>query len=245
MKSGYDISEIVLNLLLVGRKLRNLFPLALLAVTIAFIADSRLNPVQSVQSFFQSPAQSPVLPTPTDTPPPVPTDTPAPAPTDTPVPPTNTPVPASTNTPIPPTNTPVPPTNTPLPAPVQPANTAVESGPVAPAGTGNGNSAVENSTGTETENVPQPIPIGPATPVNPPIAQEQPTPLTPIEPTIALDGPGAIVEEQGVVLNEVALIDTIVQWFASLWLCIGVGIILLVPLIFLFLQLRGARLLRG
>jgi len=46
------------------------------------------------------------------------------------------------------------------------------------------------------------------------------------------------------VVNEVKLIDTIVQWIAWLWLCVGVGVILLVPIFFLFLQLRGSRLNR-
>lgn len=50
--------------------------------------------------------------------------------------------------------------------------------------------------------------------------------------------------DAGVVINEVKLIDTIFQWFAWGWMCLGVGFILLILLIFPFLQIRGSHLKR-
>jgi cytoskeletal protein RodZ len=159
------------------------------------------------------------------------------SPPQSPVLATNTPLPPPTNTPPPaPTNTPQPQaTNTPQPAPtdasaVEPTNTA----PPVP---------------TDTPMPPQPE----ATPT--PTATAQPTvdsAAVEVAPTITLPPPVAPpvagAEEQGassgVVVNEVELIDTVVEWFAYLWLCVGVAIILVVPFLFLFLQVRGKHLNR-
>jgi len=51
-------------------------------------------------------------------------------------------------------------------------------------------------------------------------------------------------EEPVSIINPVELVDTVVQLFAWGWLCVGIGIILLVPIIFIFLQLRGSHLNR-
>lgn len=139
--------------------------------------------------------------------------------TNTPVPPqpTNTPVPPQpTNTPIPaPTLTPPPPTSTTAPTQAEPV-------PVA-------------STPTA---LPQPDEASLPTPA---VLDTQPgTELIPIVP-----GEGPIVdsvpeEESGFyIINEVALIDTLLQWFAWFWLCFGVAIILMIPLVFVYLQIRG------
>lgn len=90
---------------------------------------------------------------------------------------------------------------------------------------------------------PLPVPTNTPRPEAPP--PELPPPPAPVEGAQTTETqPPLPPEDSGVVINEVKLIDTIVQWFAWLWLCAGVGIILLVPIIFLFLQLRGSRLSR-
>jgi hypothetical protein len=176
----------------------------------------------TVYSFFQSPAISPVEQPPTNTPepptpPPPATDTPAPAQAaDTPTPP-----PADTPTPEPtPTETPI---------------SAVVEGEDAPGG--------ELSTDTETpleEQQAQALPEGAERPVAPVVAPVPATPLVQLPPSEVAPAPG----DPGVVVNEAKLIDTFAQWFAYVWLCVGMAVILAVPLFFLFLQLRGTRLSR-
>jgi len=71
---------------------------------------------------------------------------------------------------------------------------------------------------------------------------QQPPPLP--EPTRVLRqsrlaDPAAEPDSQNLVLDEAELIDTVVVSTAYIWLCCGIIIILLIPLIFLFLQIRG------
>lgn len=56
--------------------------------------------------------------------------------------------------------------------------------------------------------------------------------------------PQSDLNASGIVLNEVALIDTLVSWFAWLWLCFGVCALASLFIIFPFLQMRGAQLRR-
>jgi hypothetical protein len=46
-------------------------------------------------------------------------------------------------------------------------------------------------------------------------------------------------ESPDMVLDQVELVDTIVVSGAYIWLCCGIGLFLLIPLVFLFLQIRG------
>ena len=41
------------------------------------------------------------------------------------------------------------------------------------------------------------------------------------------------------ILDQAEFIDSVVVSFAYVWLCCGVALILVIPLIFLFLQIRG------
>jgi len=45
--------------------------------------------------------------------------------------------------------------------------------------------------------------------------------------------------DQSLILDQAELIDTVVVSTAYVWLCCGIVLILLIPLIFLFLQIRG------
>ena len=197
------------------------WPAIIAALLIGLVVESQ---TEAVYSFFQSPPQSPVLPTDTPPPPP-PTNTPPPPPTNTPPPPpTNTPPPEATNTSEPaPTDT---------PAGAEPTNTVAEL-----------------PTNTPLPPQPEATPTPTATPqptIDNAAAGTAPT-LTPPPPTVppveVLVGEEQ-AEASGVVVNEVELIDTVVEWFAYLWLCVGVAIILVVPFIFLFLQVRGKQLNR-
>ena len=48
-----------------------------------------------------------------------------------------------------------------------------------------------------------------------------------------------------VVINEVKLVDTLVEWFAWGWMCVGVVAVLAVLITFPLLQIRGAYLRRN
>ncbi len=46
-------------------------------------------------------------------------------------------------------------------------------------------------------------------------------------------------ESSGFILDQVEFIDTVVVSGAYIWLCCGIGLFLLIPLVFLLLQIRG------
>ncbi|MFQ5614520.1 MAG: hypothetical protein ACE5H9_20560 [Anaerolineae bacterium] len=176
----------------------------------------------AVAPIFQSPGTSPPTATP---PPPPPTNTPPP-PTATPPPPTDTPPP-----PPPPTDTPLPPateppqqasptplpTDTPLPTVGRPTDT-----PSPPATL----DLAPTATATALAIEPQP-------PVQEPLV---------IASSELLEEPAA--DPQALVINEIELVDTIAILFSYGWLCCGAGILLLIPLGFLFMQIRGNRIRR-
>ena len=142
------------------------------------------------------------------------------APTETPTPPPPTPTP-----PPPPTETPSP-TDDAGQEPPPPPDTAAPQDAAVPPDTSAPDS--RQGTGNSGEVIPTPPSFAPL---------QQDT-----RPTAA---PSSLSEEtpQSVV-NWAAFVDIIVQWVAWLWLCIGVGLILLIPLFFLFLQIRGKRMAR-
>jgi hypothetical protein len=74
----------------------------------------------------------------------------------------------------------------------------------------------------------QPPPVVASTPL-PPARQEA---IRPGQQAEDSDG-------SSLILDEAEMIDTLVVSFAYVWLCCGIVIILLIPLIFLFLQIRG------
>jgi hypothetical protein len=155
---------------------------------------------------------------PPEEPTPLPTDTPLPLPTDTPVPP---PPPESSATPIVPTEPPVePPTLPPAESPI-PAETPTSTPlPVVP-------TATLTVTLTPSAEPPRgtPLPVPTDTP--------EPSPEDSQEPPA--DEPGAAI------INWVKFWDTMAVTIAYPWLCCGVGLLLLVPLVFLFLEIKGRR----
>jgi len=88
----------------------------------------------------------------------------------------------------------------------------------------------------ETETVPpesQPLP--------PPIAQPTPQPRTSNqESQLEEEGDGS----SNFILDQAEFIDTVVVSGAYVWLCCGITFFLLIPLVFLFLQIRGQLKLR-
>lgn len=142
-------------------------------------------------------------------------------PPPTPVPPT--PVPP---TPVPPT--PVPPTPTPVVAPTQ--------APAQPPPT--------QMPGVE----PSPPPVQPAQVVTPTLAQPTQAPVVPVQPTqpppflpAAVEEPSAPAESTRTVINLVKFWDTLAVTAAYPWLCCGVVLMLMVPVVLLFLEIKGRR----
>lgn len=111
---------------------------------------------------------------------------------------------------------------------------------------------------------PEPLPEEPAPiesgPVEEPVFEPDSdfgTPVIPDEPATndpAAAQPGAVEprpvrlerddvnEDSGssnFILDQAELIDTVVVSTAYVWLCCGIGLFLLIPLVFLFLQIRG------
>ena len=137
-------------------------------------------------------------------------------PTETPVPPAPTPIPP---TPIPPTPVPATPTLVvPTATPLPPALPPTEAIPTA---------------------TPLPIPATPTLAVPLPPLEPSPTPtLIPELPTPA--EPDSSGPNQPVV-NWVKFWDTIAVAVAYPWLCCGVSLLLLVPLVLLFMEIKGRR----
>lgn len=80
----------------------------------------------------------------------------------------------------------------------------------------------------------QPAPPAPAVePLPPPLPEPQRQPLP---SQVGNDETG---DDQNLTVDQAEFIDTVVVSLAWLWLCCGVILILLIPLVFLFLHIRG------
>jgi hypothetical protein len=88
-----------------------------------------------------------------------------------------------------------------------------------------------------------PIPPGsPALPSGsepPPLAQPTLLPSRSNQEDRSIDGERAEEDSPNFILDQVELVDSIVVTGAYFWLCCGVALFLLIPLIFLLLQIRG------
>ncbi len=159
--------------------------------------------------------------------------------------------PAATPTPLPPTPTPPPPapTATEAPTPVPPEPTPTEVPPtVAPTEPLSTEEVVptepippEGETPPSTEEAVPPT----ALPTVPPVQGEatlspQATEPPPGSPTPETEQPPD-AEAGRSVINWVKFWDTVAVALAYPWLCCGVGLLLLVPLILLYLEIKGRR----
>lgn len=167
-----------------------------------------------VYSLFQSSVQTSAVATPTPPPPPTNTPVPPPAATDTPVT-----APAATDTPQPPAAPTSAPEQPPQPQAVPTDTPAIQSGAVP-----------EQPTATPTI-----VPSQTEPAVLQPIAPTEPTPAP--ETTVA-----PAVPDTGRVVNQVKLVDTIVEWLAYGWMCLGAMALILVAGFFAYLHNRGKKL---
>lgn len=151
--------------------------------------------------------------------PPATPEPPAPTAPPEPEPPTPTPVPP---TPVPPAQvqpTPVPPTSAPAPTVVAPTQ-ELPPAQIQP-----------------TQPAPAPTPILPPSPTPPTFPAQTPTWLPPPPaPTVQSSS-----QTNPPIVNWVKFWDTLAITFAYPWLCCGVALILLVPVILLFLEIKGRR----
>lgn len=153
----------------------------------------------------------------------------------TPIPPTPTiPLPTDTPIPLPPTPTlppPAPPTPTPeVPAPDQAPTQVIPTQEPAP--------TLEQPT----QAAPPPVVEPTQPPPTPPEATSLPQPTSTRRPAPApQQRPPASAEADQPVINWVKFWDTVAVLLAYPWLCCGVGLLLLVPLVLLFLEIKGRR----
>lgn len=166
--------------------------------------------------------------------------------------------PAATPTPIPASPTPPPPPPTPTlppaelatetPTPVPPAPTPSESVPVETVSAeGVPTQAVPTEASPPAEGVPtQEAPPPTVEPTQPPPPVPEAT--IPVQVTQAPEVPSTPPASQPPdtsggqpVINWVKFWDTMAVLIAYPWLCCGVGLLLLVPLLLLFLEIRGRR----
>ncbi|MCB0167511.1 MAG: hypothetical protein KDI79_25000 [Anaerolineae bacterium] len=99
------------------------------------------------------------------------------------------------------------------------------------------------------ESAPVEEPLEPATEFQSPIIPNEPIDGAPAASQPAVPEPRSVRsprddagESQGspnFILDQAELIDTVVVSTAYVWLCCGIGLFLLIPLVFLFLQIRG------
>jgi hypothetical protein len=146
---------------------------------------------------------------------------------------------ASTPTPVPPTPVPPPPTPTPVP-PSPPTETPVQPTPVPPT------QAPPPATAVPSEPTPTAIQPPPPTPVPTmfptPVMLPAPTPtLLPPPPPLPPPTPPPVSGSNQPIVNWVKFWDTIAVTFAYPWLCCGVALLLLVPVVLLFLEIKGRR----
>jgi cytoskeletal protein RodZ len=162
--------------------------------------------------------------------------------------------PAATPTPIPPTPIPPPPTPPPAepatetPTPVPPAPTPTESAPIetVPAEVVPTEALPTEATSPAEGQPTQEAPLPSIEPTQPPPPVPQAT--IPAQVTQAPEAPPPPEAQQPPgtqsgqpVVNWVKFWDTMAVLVAYPWLCCGVGLLLLVPLILLFLEIRGRR----
>jgi len=144
--------------------------------------------------------------------------------------PTPTEIPVSTQAPVPPTQAPAPPTQPPAPKATQPPapTQAASPTPVPP---------------------PQQTPPAQATPTQTPPAQATPSATARPSPTVKpTPSPTAVRTETPTpapegepTINWVKFWDTVLVWLAYPWMCCGVGLLLLVPVVLLYLEISGRR----
>lgn len=165
---------------------------------------------------FQSPA-SPVQPTT------APTETPIPEPTLTPIPPVTKPAEAA----------PVP-TDTPVPQPTEQPQESAPSGEVAPpTPTAEGGVPSEIVEPAVTEAIPPETPETEVPPATEAAPAKTPVPAGTPQPT-----PGGRSQS---IVNWTKFWDTLAVWVAYPWLCCGIGLLLLVPAVMLYLEIMGRR----
>jgi hypothetical protein len=147
----------------------------------------------------------------------------------TPIPPTATPPPpTATAVPPPPTSTPAPPPAVSTPVEVVPTEAPTEALPP---------EAAPPHEPPPTEETPAEPSMEPT---EPPTAVPEPT--TPVEADEAPDTP--LPPEVGTnqpIINWVKFWDTMAVTFAYPWLCCGVTLLLMVPVVLLFLEIKGRR----
>lgn len=166
---------------------------------------------------FQSPASPAVAPVPAD---PVPTQPPA------------APPPADQPQAQPPPEQPA----AQPPAPVEPVQPA-EPGPVEPVQPEQAEPAPLESAAPELVS-----PVSSPQPGTGQVSALEPPPLPQPKPERIDRSTDRETEEEGspdLTLNRAQLIDTVVVSMAYVWLCCGIMLFLLIPLVFLFLQIRG------
>ncbi len=153
----------------------------------------------------------------------------------------------ATPTPVPPTPvppTPVPPTNTPVPPPA-PTDTPAVAAPVPAEPTAT--QPVQQIQGGAAPDPVQPTPTAP--PVQSNVVTNTAV-LEPVEPTptaLRLPAPSptlAPVSDSGVVVNQVKLVDTLVQWLAYSLMCLGAVALVGISGFFVFMNWRGKKLNR-
>jgi len=149
--------------------------------------------------------------------------------------------PVATPVPPEPTPTPPPPTSTPVPPP-QPTATLIQPTPVPPTPAPAPTTAVPPAQPAPTQIQPtQPIPEAPITPAMSPTTLIFPA-LTPTPrpfPPTSTPQPASGVNQP--IVNWVKFWDTIVVTIAYPWLCCGVALLLMVPVVLLFLEIKGRR----
>jgi len=146
-------------------------------------------------------------------------------------------------TPVPPEPTPIPPPPTPTPVPPQqPTATPVQPTPVPPTPAPAPTTAVPPAQPTPTQMQPtQPVPGSLITPMMSPtpliLPALTPTPL--LLPPTSTPQPGSGGNQP--IVNWVKFWDTIAVTLAYPWLCCGVALLLMVPVVLLFLEIKGRR----
>lgn len=92
--------------------------------------------------------------------------------------------------------------------------------------------------------MPQPQQTQPEASPTVPVSETEPAVLQPIEPTTpppTAESP-APAPEGGRVVNQVKLIDTVVEWLAYGWMCLGAMALVLVAGFFAYIHNRGKKL---
>lgn len=146
----------------------------------------------------------------------------------------------ATPTPVPPT--PVPPTNTPVPPPPAPTDTPAVVAP-APAEP----TATQQIQGGAAPDSAQPTPTTPPAQLNVVTNTAVLEPVEPTPTTLRLPVPAptiAPMPNSGVVVNQVKLVDTLVQWLAYSLMCVGAVALVGLTGFFMFMNWRGKKLNR-